>query len=526
MKNKLLGLFAVIGILLGVLFFTKPVEAASEKSGDWTYTVQTDGTVRLTKYSGSATTVSVPALINGKKVTSIAKSTFSSNKKVTNITVSQYVSQIDALSFTSCSALTKLAVNSNNTSYCAVGNVIYTKDKKTAIVAAGGITSVTIDANTTRIGPYAFCDCGKLTTVKFPSSSKLNSIAAAGFAHCVNLTSFTMPDTVTAIGAKAFYDCTNMSTMVLSSKLKSIPREAFSWCTKLSAITFPNKLTAIGSKAFLYCFALKNIDTNRVATIDSYAFFCCGNLKNVAIRAYAKTIADGAFFFCDKITKIRIEGDGITLKKDVFKWCDSLAVYCKSSNSSVTSYCKSNKVKYYHYDIKKSKFTSKKNETNGIYVTWSKATGVDGYILYRTNQYGQTARVKTLSKDATSYVDTGAIAGRTYIYTLKPYFKVCGELILHPDVFTKEIIRVGNVSLAEVSRNSTDVTIMWNKISYADGYKIYRSTSDGNYVQIATVKSTKPTSYVDKGLVKGKKYYYYIVAYKGSWRGAETKFTA
>ncbi|MDY2679965.1 MAG: hypothetical protein SOV50_04880, partial [Lentihominibacter sp.] len=56
------------------------------------------------------------------------------------------------------------------------------------------------------------------------------------------------------------------------------------------------------------------------------------------------------------------------------------------------------------------------------------------------------------------------------------------------------------------------VTVSWNKISGANGYKLYRATSrSGSY---KLVKTTSSTSFTDRSLKKGKKYYYKLKAYR------------
>jgi len=54
------------------------------------------------------------------------------------------------------------------------------------------------------------------------------------------------------------------------------------------------------------------------------------------------------------------------------------------------------------------------------------------------------------------------------------------------------------------------VKISWKKVAGATKYEIYRSSSkNSKYKKVKTVKS-KRTSYTDKGLTKGKKYYYKV----------------
>lgn len=70
--------------------------------------------------------------------------------------------------------------------------------------------------------------------------------------------------------------------------------------------------------------------------------------------------------------------------------------------------------------------------------------------------------------------------------------------------------------ITSIKSKAKKVTLKWKKSTKANGYYIYRAESKkGKYKKIATVKGAKKVSYTDKkGLKKGKKYYYKVVAYK------------
>ena len=63
------------------------------------------------------------------------------------------------------------------------------------------------------------------------------------------------------------------------------------------------------------------------------------------------------------------------------------------------------------------------------------------------------------------------------------------------------------------SYNSNKIT--WSKLSNADGYEIYRSTSkSGTYKSIKTITNGSTVSYTDKSLTTGSTYYYKVRAYR------------
>ena len=69
------------------------------------------------------------------------------------------------------------------------------------------------------------------------------------------------------------------------------------------------------------------------------------------------------------------------------------------------------------------------------------------------------------------------------------------------------------VNLKKVKAGKKKATLKWDKISYASGYEIYRSTkSNKGFKKIATVKGSK-AKYVSKKLKSKKKYYYKVRAF-------------
>ena len=71
LKKLILGL-----VTLAAMAVLCAVCAGAETYGDYKYSVLDDGTVEITKYTGSAIEIEIPAAIDGKSVTSIGDSAF------------------------------------------------------------------------------------------------------------------------------------------------------------------------------------------------------------------------------------------------------------------------------------------------------------------------------------------------------------------------------------------------------------------------------------------------------------------
>jgi hypothetical protein len=152
-------------LLLLLLLLIQPAEV---QALDYTYTT-TNGTVTITKYTGSDGSVTIPGTIDGLPVTSIGASAFSSCTGLTNVTIPNSVTSIGASVFSACT----------------------------------GLASVTIPNSVTNIGSGAFYRCTSLTNV-------------------------TIPNSVTNIGNGAFWSCTSLTIVYFKGNAPSVDSSAFS----------------------------------------------------------------------------------------------------------------------------------------------------------------------------------------------------------------------------------------------------------------------------------------------------------
>lgn len=138
----------------------------------------------------------------------------------------------------------------------------------------------------------------------------------------------------------------------------------------------------------------------------------------------------------------------------------------------------------------------------------------EGTRKYTCTNCGET-KTKTIAKlvCTTHAWDNGTVTKKaTYTATgVRKYTcKTCG---------VAKQVTIARLKLAKVTVKSAQQTsavkLTWNKASGASGYKIYRRTAKGRYVCIKTVKSGT-TSYVDKTVKSGNRYYYCVKAYNGN----------
>jgi PKD repeat protein len=254
-----------------------------------------NGTITITRYTGSGGAVTIPSTINGLPVTSIGASAFSDCYGLISVTIPNSVTNIGDNAFYQCMSL----------------------------------TSVTIPNSVTRIGASAFYACTSLTSVTIPNS--VTSIGDSAFYVCASLTSVTIPNSVTSIGASAFYACHSLTSVAIPNSVTSIGYSAFANCTRLSAITVDALSSAYSSMdgvlfnksqttLIQYPRGKAGSDYtifNSVTSIGARAFNGCHNLTSVTIPNSVTNIGNGAFFGCT-VTGVYFQGNAPSLGSSVF----------------------------------------------------------------------------------------------------------------------------------------------------------------------------------------------------------------
>ena len=126
------------------------------------------------------------------------------------------------------------------------------EDKTYKVTAIGGfafqgnstLTRVTIPEGVKTIGPNAFMGCTSLTSITIPDG--VTMIEYYAFFGCTSLTNVTIPEGVTHIGNRAFWGCTSLTSVSLPASVTHIGNRAFWGCTSLTSVSLPASLTECG----------------------------------------------------------------------------------------------------------------------------------------------------------------------------------------------------------------------------------------------------------------------------------------
>jgi len=227
--------------------------------------------------------------------------------------------------FRNCNNLEAITVEDGSPFYSSLNGVLYNKNQTTLIwypQMKPGI-SFTVPASVTTIGEDAFDGSRYLQTVDI--SDGVTAIGAGAFYNCTKLNDVTIPTSVETIGSSAFYGCSGLSSITIPTSVATINSSTFYGCSGLLSITIPTSITTIGSSAFYGCSGLPSITIpTSVETIESSAFYGCSGLSSITIPTSVETIGSSAFYGCSGLSSITIPSALTVIDESVFENCNSL----------------------------------------------------------------------------------------------------------------------------------------------------------------------------------------------------------
>lgn len=228
--------------------------------------------------------------------------------------------------------------------------------------ASGDLTiPETIDSYpVTIIGPGAFGNCSKLTTITIPSSvTEIQIVLTAYDDFIVFPWSVSGSSTFTAINVSpnnTYYQSIDGALYSKDGKtLYAVPAGksgkfdipqgvtnigecAFLYCDRLTSITIPDSVTSIGGGAFKYCEALTStVIPDGVCVIDSCLFYECHSLTSVIIPDSVTSIGSCAFEGCSKLTSIEMTATSSTSSTREVSINDSIGLFAFAGCASLTS---------------------------------------------------------------------------------------------------------------------------------------------------------------------------------------------
>lgn len=225
---------------------------------------------------------------------------------------------------------------------------------------------------------------------------------------------------------------------------------------------------------------------------------------------YRKDSEDGKYNQIGKVTSEKTLTYTDTVKSNNKTYTYKIQAYnTNNGKQGVGAYSSTKSAK----TLAKAKITGITSSNEEVLkISWNKVSGAKGYIISRsTSKNSGYKKIDTVT-GKTSYSDDTVKAGKTYYYKVEAYNVNSGTKGYggaSDAVAGKTAKRTKITSI--VSTNEKTLTIKWNKITGAYGYRIKRSTDeDGTYKVVKTIKSGNTTSYKDTSVKAGKTYYYTV----------------
>jgi hypothetical protein len=158
--------------------------------------------------------------------------------------------------------------------------------------------------------------------------------------------------------------------------------------------------------------------------------------------------------------------------------------------------------------------------SNEVELSWTDVATETGYRIERSTDGATWSAVGGTGQNATTFADTSVIESRTYDYRVLATNAGGSSAPSNMAMATTP----GTPPTAPGSLTATGgkrkVSLAWSASTDSGGsglagYEVWRSTSGtaGPFTKIAT---TTGTSYTNGGLVRGRTYWYYVVAYDGA----------
>ena len=204
----------------------------------YTYKLNTDNTITITKCTSSDENIVIPSQIDGHSVTGIGDKAFE------NVT---------------------------------------------------SMKTVSFPSNLKTIGSYAFVGCTSLTSVTLPDS--LTGLYTYAFSGCTSLKSAVLNRGRINIVEGLFQGCVSLSSVTVPNTVQNIKPYAFSGCTALQSLSLPKSLLVISENAFLN----SGIKTVKYAgTSTNWQYVIISGVGNAGLKSATVTGSDGKSFSADK----------------------------------------------------------------------------------------------------------------------------------------------------------------------------------------------------------------------------------
>lgn len=494
--KRLTILFAV---LAAIGLFTVSSLAAQEKtSGDYTYIVQDDDTVKITAYGGDEKKVTIPSKISGKTVTVIGRYAFNSIDSIESIVIPGTVETIEQQGIYGCPNLSVITVEKGK-----LTNVL-----NTSIENCRNLKTVNLPSNVEKIGN--FVQCISLENVNINTANtylkNLNGViySADGktlikYPQGKKGESFTVPSSVTHIAACAFYEVSTPVTVNIPLTVKTIDELAFAY----SKVKISYAGTSVPEK-FKGAFAGHKVITKEIQLGAVSKLTATATKTTVTLKWSKVTGADGYRVYKYNSSTKKYEAvkniTGTSLKISKLKsgttYKFRVRAYKKDSDTIYGAY---SSVKEITTQLSAPSKVTSKGGTTSVKLSWSKSRGADGYRIYYKS--GDSWKTLVKSVKGTSYTLKDLKKSTKRIYAIRAYKKTSDGTIWSDYKQFSAATKPGKSALTAKSSTGGQAVLTWKKVASANTYRVYYKVNKGDYKLYKTY--SKPTKVTIKNLKGG-----------------------
>lgn len=491
-RSQKVGSFLLTLVMLLSLtsvFCFKSASAATD--GEWQYEIENGGAT-ITGFIGTGRTISVPSKVGGERVKKV--NALNTNNSKTSVTSVSFASGIEEIGTGICKGYLALERVSLPDTLVKIGS--------DAFYGCASLTGVTIPNTVSTIGANAFNGCSSLISADL--SCKATVIPDGLFFGCKSLNTISFPSYITDIGIAAFRDCRSLPALSLPDTVKTIGKEAFYGCGSIAKLSLPTELKTIGENAFQDCTKITEIFIpNKVKTISDEAFSGCTSLESAYIGSSVNVIKKYIFSGCNNLKTIVFGGD-------YYNFTDL-------SNTMMTGTTTYYPVKYAsgwaNYDIVNLKsYSAPTNVT--ISGTTTAAPGAKVNLKVTASpaggEFNNIYVLKSSNPNVATISDDGTIIARATGITTITAYTISGA----SDSVTFSVSPAKPQNVKASAKTTTSAEITWDSVPNVTGYNIYRSASKNG--TFSKVGNSTTNSFTDKGISKGKTYYYKVASYVNS----------
>lgn len=298
----------------------------------FTYVKNSDGTIRITSYTGKRRYVTVPSEIEGGAVTEIGENAFADNRRARSIELPASLQNIRTRAFANCTLIRSIDIPDSVSEIgeeafagcvrLSSANISDNSNLKTVgsrAFSQAGISEFNIPASLISLGDRVFYGSTALRKIKVADGNSVYMVKNSALYNADGTSliyypsglagEYTVDSSTKSIGTAAFaYSRSN--GVVLNDGLVSIGEEGFAY-SRIGGIAFPESVETLGTAVCSNCNRLSDVefaDEGKISILPESSFSGTYALNSILIPNYIRHLGKQAFY-CSRLVSVNFEDD-------------------------------------------------------------------------------------------------------------------------------------------------------------------------------------------------------------------------